>query len=256
MVKHVCCRLAVKGKKVSLASKVKLKWVRRSTGGRVNLCATKQQKRSRSFQFKWSLLNEKEFLSCANESVFRCNILICRCMQKHIQHNKDKRTQFFRKIYLSLYLKGLRKVSSLRGELETEQNYNILTPATLLATAAFLSRSPGLLNWAPGGLGAQPLLGHSSHSSIFSPTDLNFLLPGLYDNLTPTYFLQASHLYSIQPIDSQGYPLIPWYLWPDAPVIYTGAFLIWQPGRVRGQFVTQAYVDFASCKRLLGTATL
>ena len=32
-----------------------------------------------------------------------CNILICRCMQKHIQHNKDERTQFFRKIYLSLY---------------------------------------------------------------------------------------------------------------------------------------------------------
>ena len=60
-----------------------------------------------------------------------CNILICKCMQKHIQHNKDKRTQFFRKIYLSLYWKGskgLRKVLSVRGELKTEQNYNILTP--------------------------------------------------------------------------------------------------------------------------------
>ena len=31
---------------------------------------------------------------------------MCRCMQKHIQHNKDERTQFFRKIYLSLYWKG------------------------------------------------------------------------------------------------------------------------------------------------------
>ena len=40
-----------------------------------------------------------------------CNILICRCMQKHIQHNKDKRTQFLRKIYLSLYLKGFEKVT-------------------------------------------------------------------------------------------------------------------------------------------------
>ena len=28
------------------------------------------------------------------------------CMQKHIQHNKDEQTQFFWKIYLSLYLKG------------------------------------------------------------------------------------------------------------------------------------------------------
>ena len=65
----------------------------------------------------------------------------------HIQH-KEERTQFFRKyIYLSLYSKvGY----CLRGELETEQNSNILTH-TLLAIAAFLSRSPGLLNRGPGG---------------------------------------------------------------------------------------------------------
>ena len=77
-----------------------------------------------------------------------------------------------------------------------------------------------------GGLGAQPLLGYGSHSSILAPTDLNFLSPGLYNNLTSTYFLRASHLYSIQPVDGQGYPLIPGYLRPDAPVICTGAFLI------------------------------
>ena len=45
-------------------------------------------------------------------------------------------TQFFRKIYLSLFLKGL---------CVTEQNCNILTP-TLMAITAFLSHSPGLLN--------------------------------------------------------------------------------------------------------------
>ena len=39
-----------------------------------------------------------------------CNILICRCMQKHIQHNKDEGTLFFRKIYFSLYLKGFERV--------------------------------------------------------------------------------------------------------------------------------------------------
>ena len=43
-----------------------------------------------------------------------------------------------------------------------------------------------------GGLGAQPLLGYGSRSSIFSPTDLNFLSPRLYNNLTSTYFLRAS----------------------------------------------------------------
>ena len=40
----------------------------------------------------------------------------------------------------------------MRGELETEQNCKILTPSTLLATAAFLSRSPGLFNREPGDL--------------------------------------------------------------------------------------------------------
>ena len=68
----------------------------------------------------------------------------------------------------------------VRGELETEQNCNILTP-TLMAITACLSRSSGLLK-----------LGHSSHYSISSPTELNFLSPGLYNNLISTYFLRAS----------------------------------------------------------------
>ena len=57
----------------------------------------------------------------------------------------------------------------VRGELETEQNCNILTP-TLKAIKAFLSRTPGLLNRGPGG---PAFMGHGSHSSIFSPNDLN-----------------------------------------------------------------------------------
>ena len=94
-----------------------------------------------------------------------------------------------------------------------------------MAITVFLSRSPGLLNWGPGGPGS---LGHGPHSSIFSPTNLNFLSLGLYNNLTPT-LLPASItiLHSIQPLNSQGRsPLISWYLQPDAPVIYTGAFLL------------------------------
>ena len=120
-------------------------------------------------------------------------------------------------------LKGLRKVLSVRGELETEQNYNILTLQLFWLQQHFF---PILQGCSTKGLGAQPLLEHGSPSSIFSPTDLNFLSLGLYNNLTPTYFLRASHLYPIQPIDSQGYPLITWYLRLDAPVIYTGAFLL------------------------------
>ena len=117
-----------------------------------------------------------------------CNILICRCMQKHIQHNKDERTQFFRKnIPLTLFERVLK---SYERYYLWEVSWRLNRTATywhptLLATAAFLSRSPGLLNWGP-------LLGHGSHSSIVSPTDLNFLSPGLYNNLTSAYFLRAS----------------------------------------------------------------
>ena len=66
---------------------------------------------------------------------------------------------------------------------------NILTPELFWLQQHFF---PVILCCSTGGLGAQPLLGHGSHSSNFSPTDLNFLSPGLYNNLTATYFLRAS----------------------------------------------------------------
>ena len=129
----------------------------------------------------------------------------------------------FRKIYLSLCSKGLLKgFYCVRGELETEQNCNILTP-TLMAITAFLSRSPGLLNRGPGGPAS---LGHGPHSSIFSSTNLNYLSSGLYNNLTSTLPASVTISHSIQPHDSQDRPLISWYLRPDAPVIYTVAFLL------------------------------
>ena len=118
----------------------------------------------------------------------------------------------------------------MRGELEAEQNCNILTP-TLMAIIAFLSRSPGLLNWEPGGLAS---LGHVPHSSIFSQTAtaqsgvlrapsagcwfsllhlisnwLNFLCTELYNNLTPTLLpVSVTISHSIQHIHGQGYILI------------------------------------------------
>ena len=53
-------------------------------------------------------------------------------MQKHSQHNKDERTQFFRKIYLSHFIrKWLRKGYErlcVRGELETEQRLQHIDP--------------------------------------------------------------------------------------------------------------------------------
>ena len=112
------------------------------------------------------------------------NTIYTHILQKHIQHNKDERTQFFRKIYHSLYWKGC--VWEGVGD---QTKTAILTPQLFWLSLPFF---PVPLGCSTGGLGAQPLLGHASHSSIFSPTDLNFLSPGLYNNLTPTYFLRAS----------------------------------------------------------------
>ena len=101
-------------------------------------------------------------------------------MQKH----NDKRTQFFRKIYLSLYWKGC--VREWVGDWTELQHID--------PHSSGYNSISFLFSWAAqlGGLGSQPLLGNGSHSSIFSPTDLNFLSPGLHNNLTSTYFLRAS----------------------------------------------------------------
>ena len=128
--------------------------------------------------------------------------------------------------------KGLRKALSVRGELETEQNCNISTP-TLLAIAAFLSRSPGLLNWGPSLCWDMVLIPASSLQLIWTSCHRGYIIIW-----RPPTSCECHNSHSIQPFDSQGYPLIAWYLRPDAPVIYTGAFLIWQPGRFRGQYVT------------------
>ena len=92
----------------------------------------------------------------------------------------------------------------MRGELETEENCNILTP-TFMAITMFLSCSPGLLNRGPGGPAS---LGHVPHSSIFSPT-------GLTSSLHPGYIIVrcppscgCHKLHSIKPVHGQGYILI------------------------------------------------
>ena len=82
-------------------------------------------------------------------------------------------------------MKGL----CVRGSWRPNKDCNILTPQLFWLLQPFF---PVLLGYSAGGLEAQPLLGHGSHSSIFSPTDLNFLSPGLYNNFTSTYFLRAS----------------------------------------------------------------
>ena len=131
-----------------------------------------------------------------------------------------------------------------------------------MAITAFLSRPPGLLNREPGGPAS---LGHGPHSSIFSPTGLNsnwvnrvywapppsrcwfsllhlisnrlnFLSPGLYDNLTSTLLpASVTILHSIQPVHGQSYILI---FLDRMHLLFTQMhFLFWQFGRVE-QYAT------------------
>ena len=106
-------------------------------------------------------------------------------MQKHIQHNKDERRHFFRKIYLSLYWKGC--VWEGVGDRTKTATYR--PPNSSCYHSLSFTFSWGC---STGGLGAQLFTGSWFPFQHLSPTDLNFLSPGLYNNLTSTYFLQAS----------------------------------------------------------------
>ena len=125
-----------------------------------------------------------------------------------------------RKIYLSLYLKGL----WVRGSWRPNRTATYWPP--LLWPSAFLSRSPGMLNWGGGGWGPS-LSGTCSSIQHLLPTGLvsklsigglwvpsagcwlslphlvsnwlNFLCTVLYNSSTPTFFLWASQLHSFNP---------------------------------------------------------
>ena len=113
-------------------------------------------------------------------------------------------------------------------ELETEQNCNILTP-TLMAITAFF---PVLLGCSTGGLGAQPLC-----DTILIPASLQLQLLNRGPEGPLCWWFSLLHLISHwRPLNStcRQSNLSPWYLRPDAPVIYTGAFpiLTGRPGSI------------------------
>ena len=100
-----------------------------------------------------------------------------------------------------MVVKGL----CVRGELETEQTA-IYWPQIPLSLAALLSRSAGLLNrgpWGPSPL-RELVLTTASYLQLSQPV----CGTELYNCLTYTCFLWASHLHPIHPVHSQGYTLI------------------------------------------------
>ena len=122
--------------------------------------------------------------------------------------------------------KGYERYYCVRGELETEQNCNILAP-TLMAITMLLSRSPGLLNRGPGGPASagtwfsfqHPLSNWSSLQLIWTSCRRSYITIW-----RPPTFCKR-HNFTLNSTQSRS-PLISWYLRPDAPVIYTGAFLL------------------------------
>ena len=161
------------------------------------------------------------------------------------QHNKDERTQFFRKIYLSHFIqKGYERVTRglcVRGELEAEQSCNILPPPSSSSYSSTSFSSCGAAQ--PGALRAQLSAGSGSHCFELQQLTLNSDLQqtrtscstGLYNCLTYTCFSERRIYTQFNP---SSVKVIHWYIRPDAPVIYTGAFLICQLGRVGGQYIT------------------
>ena len=96
----------------------------------------------------------------------------------------------------------------VRGELETEQTATYWPPVPL-SSAVLLSRSAGLLNrrsW--GSIALCWVLVLSAASYLQLQLTEPVYGTGLYNCLTYTCFLWASHLYPIQPVHSQGYTLI------------------------------------------------
>ena len=92
---------------------------------------------------------------------------ICRCMQNHNDDTIKTSTQSFRKIYLSLYLKGLR----VRGSWRPNRTVTYWPPL-LWPSALCLPRSPGLLNRRPGGPALCWVLAFSTtscHQRVWSP---------------------------------------------------------------------------------------
>ena len=146
----------------------------------------------------------------------------------------SEQRHFFRKIYLSIYSKGLRK--GYERDIEWEARWrlnkdcNILT-ATLLTIAAYLSCSPQQRSRGPGDLEhwLQTLISNWLNFSV---------APGYIIVLRPPAFCDVTIRTQFNPLTVK---VIPRYLRPDAPVIYTGAFPIWRLDRVGGQYVT--YVE-------------
>ena len=134
---------------------------------------------------------------CSHEQLY-----IHICMQKHIQHNKDEWTQFFRKIYLSLYWKGCVWEVSWRPN----KDCKILTPAN---SSAFHSLSFPFSwaaqpeAWGPSLCWDMVLIPASSVQLVWTSCRRGYIIIW-----RPPTSCERHNSHSIQPFDSPGCPPI------------------------------------------------
>ena len=128
--------------------------------------------------------------------------------------------------------KGLRKVLCVRGELETEQNWKYWS-----SNSSGYNIISFLFSWvAQLGTWGLSLCWDMVLIPAFSLQLTDFLShPGYIIVLGPTSSCGVTIRTQFNPSTVK---VIPRYLQPDAPVIYTGAFLICQLGRVGGHYVS------------------
>ena len=158
-------------------------------------------------------------------------------MQKH---NNARKTSGHRS--LEKYVSHSIERVVCERELETEQNCNILT-STLMAITAFFSRSPGCSTgvWGPSLCGTwssfQHLLSNFKRTSTQQRAGCWFSLPHFISNwleLPVHRVILLFYAHSIQPVDSQGYPLV---TFDRIHLLFTQVhFLFWLLGR--GQYAT------------------
>ena len=90
----------------------------------------------------------------------------------------------------------------------------------------------------------------------WSPTDLNFLSPGLYNNLTSTYFLRASQFRT--QFNPSTVKVISWYSGYTC-YLHRCISYFWQLGRVGGQYARwpteQLLMDWHLSKYLHGNTS-
>ena len=143
----------------------------------------------------------------------------------------------------------------MRGELETEHRLQNIDPRLFWLWQHIF---PVLLGCSTRGLGVQPLLvlvltprtGTLTSNSDLQLTEL-LSHPGYIIVWHPPASCGVTIRIQFNPSTVKD---IPWYLWPDEPVIYTGAFLIWRLGRVGSQYVTTGPINLMSLLKLLNVA--